>query len=301
MALEGLAWPAEPADTDEVDGGQSYNMGTLFGIAAGGSATDCFGVQWRVPDAVSAPSGGVHAAALWDVASSTRLAYKEFTPAPGGYQDILFDDSVPIPPFTEFIACVYTVHYVYRSSAPPTGWHVFSPSGNIDAYQSRLADTNIGAPAAPMPTNTPTLWFYVAPITGSESTDPETSGTAGVTFGASAVTGASKPTTGAGVLTVAGSAAVATSRLASGTAALTATATSARTTSRTTTGRAELAAGASAARSSVRVTSGVAGVLFGASATQVRGGGGPRLVTVGRASRLTSVTRPSAISTSTRG
>jgi hypothetical protein len=298
VATETLVYPDPPTLTNGNDGNQDYNLGIRFSVD---EAKPCIGVRWvRTPDSVAAtPNGGTWVAAIWTVVGETRIAFKNFTPpAATDDFDILFDpgDEVVLDPLpTLYVVSIFTRDYTFRASFG--GSEIFSPSGMMQADEGRLAAS--GNPLS-YPASVQASHYYLSPII-EISGDPETSGTAGLTIGASAVTGASKPTSGAGALTVAGSAAVATSRLTSGTAALTATATAAGSSSRTTTGRAELAAGASAALSSARVTSGAARVLFDASATQVRGGGGPRLVTVGRASRLTSVTRPSAISTSTRG
>lgn len=295
MATEVLVYPDPPTLTNGNDGNQDYNLGIRFSVA---EALPCVGVSWiRTPDAItSTPNGGTHVAALWAVVGETRVAFKNFTPPPATDDfEVLFDDPVMLATGTLYVVSIFSRDYVYRASG---GIEVASPTGKMVGDEGKLASNS---DPLTFPASAQSAYYYISPIIDLGGTDPETSGTAALTLGASAVTSASKPTAGAGALTVAGSAAVATSRLTSGTAALTAMATATDVTSRTTAGRAELAAVASAARSSVRVTSGAAGVLFGASATQVRGGGGPRLVTVGRASRLTSVTRPSAISTSTRG
>jgi hypothetical protein len=282
MALEALAWPDEPADTDEVDGGQSYNMGTLFGIAAGGTPVDCHGVQWRVPDVVSAPAGGVHAVALWNEDTGVRLAYKEFTPAPGGYQDVLFDAPVAIAALTEYVATIYTSHYVYRPSSPPSGWHIFSPSGNIDAYQTRLLADNSGAASVGLGVVTAALWFYVAPLTGTiEEPDHDTAGTGSLTLSATAARSTARATLGTGAASVSASAA--------------------RTSARATAGRAELVVAATATRSSSRTTAGTGRLVVAASSLQVRGGGPPRIVTSTQVGALTSTSRPGVITSSTRG
>lgn len=163
MALETLAWPADPSSTDLNDGAQSYNMGIKFGLVT--DETDCYGVQWRVPDSLAPPAGGgVYAVSLWTVIGETRLAYKEFTPVAGGYQDVLFDAPVPLALATEYVVAVYTNHYVFRAPSPTGGWHVYSPSGNTDAYESKLATDNSGAATAVFPASNFNGWYYVAPI-----------------------------------------------------------------------------------------------------------------------------------------
>jgi hypothetical protein len=70
---------------------------------------------------------------------------------------------------------------------------------------------------------------------------------------------------------------------------------------RFTSGTASLTLAASAAHSTDRATAGVAGLLLDAYGTQPHGGGGPRLVTVGRLAPLTTTIRPGVIETTTRG
>lgn len=279
MAVESLHFPDPPTDLDLEDGGQAYNMGIRFQVT---EECPCPGVRWvKVPASVSVPPGGAHVASIWDE-SDSRLAAASFVPVPGADdQDVAFAAPFTLVPGVNYIAAIYTVHYVFRASG---GVYPTSPSGKIVSDLGRLVAYNGGPDDEPAssPSGSSSGLFYISPLTGSFDEDPhDTTGTAGALLGASA--------------------AVATSRLTSGTVALTATATAARTTSRTTAARAELAAGASVVRSSARTTSGSARVLLDARGTQVRSGGGPRLVTVGRASWLTSVTRPDAISTSTRG
>lgn len=296
MATEALVYPDPPTLTNGNDGNQDYNLGIRFSVDA---SVPCVGVRWvRTPDSVAAtPNGGTWVAAVWAVVGETRVAFKNFTPTPATDNfDVLFDDPVMLDPLpTLYVVSIFSRDYVYRNSG---NVQVDSPSGMIQADEGKLASSSN---PLTFPASNQSAYYYISPIVDLGGTDPETSGTAALTVGASAVAGASKPTTGAGVLTIAGSAAVASGRFTSGTAELTTTATATRSTSRTTTGRAELAAGASAARSTVRTTAGTARVLLDAYGVQVRGGGGPRLVTVARAERLTSVSRPIAISTTTRG
>jgi hypothetical protein len=275
MALEALDWPDPPASTDLNDDA-TYTMGIRFTVS---EAVPCPGVEWsRVPDSVSTPPvAGAHLATLWDAGSEEQLAAAEFTPIPGTLQQIIFDTPVPLIAGPTYVAAVHTRHYVFRNGG---GEWPTSLSGILVSDQGKLVASDDPDVYPSGTFGTP--WYYVSPIIdlgGDEEHD----------------------TTGTAALAIAGSAAVATSRPSLGTAELTVTGAATRSTSRSTTGRAEIAASASAARSSVRVTSGTARALFDARGAQVRSGGGPRLVTVGRASRLTSVTRPSAISTSTRG
>lgn len=296
MATEALVYPDPPTLTNGNDGNQDYNLGIRFSVD---SAVPCVGVRWvRTPDSVSAtPNGGTWVAAIWAVVGETRIAFKNFTPTPATDNfDVLFDDPVMLDPTpTLYVVSIFSRDYVYKASG---NVQVDSPSGMIQADEGKLAAS--GDPFS-YPSSNQAAYYYISPIVDLGGTDPETSGTAALTIGASAVAGASKPSAGTGVLTIGATAARSTGRDTSGTATLTATATATRSTARATSGRGELTAGASAARSTVRTTTGVARVLLGASGAQVRSGGGPRLITVGRAERLTSVTRPIAISTTTRG
>jgi hypothetical protein len=160
MGQEYLVFPIEPTSPDLVDGTQAYNMGIRFSSLA---ARLCYGVRWRVPDTVETPPGGTHAVSLWSQDSETRLAYKEFTPVPGGYQDILFDTPYLMDPNPAlYVAAVYTVHYVFSNRTVP---EVFSPSGNLGGDLGRLAAFNGGAATAPFPGEQfGTPWYYVSPI-----------------------------------------------------------------------------------------------------------------------------------------
>ncbi len=160
MGQEYLVFPIEPTSTDLVDGDQAYNMGIRFSSLA---ARLCYGVRWRVPDSVSTPPGGTHAVSLWSQDLETRLAYKEFVPVPGGYQNVLFDDPYLMDPNPAlYVAAVYTVHYVFANRTVP---EVFSPSNNLGGDLGRLAAFNGGALTAPFPGEQfGTPWYYVSPI-----------------------------------------------------------------------------------------------------------------------------------------
>jgi uncharacterized protein DUF4082 len=160
MGQEALTFPIEPTATDAVDGTQAYNMGIRFTSAA---SRLCYGVRWRVPDSVSTPPGGTHAISIWSEDTLTRLAYKEFTPVPGGYQDILFDAAITLDAAPAlYVAAVYTVHY---SFATRTVTPISSPSGNLSGDLGRLASYNGGAALAPFPVDQfGTPWYYISPI-----------------------------------------------------------------------------------------------------------------------------------------
>lgn len=155
---EYLTWSAgEPTSTDLNDGTQCYNMGLVFSLVA---TKNCTGVRWRVPDTVATPNG-THAVAIWADVADTRVAYKEFTPVTGGYQNVLFDSPVSLTSGTNYVAAVYTNHYVLRSGSP-SGFT--SPSGNIVAGTGRLASYNSGAATAPRPPDPFSSTYYVSPI-----------------------------------------------------------------------------------------------------------------------------------------
>jgi hypothetical protein len=156
-ATESLSWPFEPSLTDGNDN-ENYVMGGQFHLL---TAKLCYGVRWKVPDSVETPSSGTHAVALWDLAP-LRLAYKTFTPVPGGYQDILFDSPVALSATpVEYVVSVLTRHYSFRSPTPSSGWLVESPSLNIRHNVSKLS-------ASSDPTTFPggsfSSWYYVSPI-----------------------------------------------------------------------------------------------------------------------------------------
>lgn len=167
MGQEYLTFPIEPTSTDLVDGTQAYNMGIRFSSLAAGRP--CYGVRWRVPDSVSTPPGGTHAVSIWSEDTLTRLAYQEFVPVPGGYQNVFFVDGLGAPaPITLdaapalYVAAVYTVHYVFASR---TVTPISSPSGNLSGDLGRLASFNGGAATAPIPNDQfGTPWYYVSPI-----------------------------------------------------------------------------------------------------------------------------------------
>lgn len=167
MAVESLAWPAEPSLTDG-DDAENYTLGGQFYVLAD---TPCEGARWRVPDSVANPTGtGTHAIALWNANTEVRLAYKEFVPTPGVYQDIFFDAPVTVVVGQEYVITVHTRHYVYRLPAPTSGWAVVTPSGNCSHERSRLTAT--GTPTV-FPGGTFNAWYYVAPLLTVGGPDPE--------------------------------------------------------------------------------------------------------------------------------
>jgi hypothetical protein len=297
VATETLVYPDPPTLTNGNDGNQDYNLGLRFSVD---EAVPCVGVRWvRTPDSVAAtPNGGTWVAAIWTVVGETRIAFKNFTPTAATDDfDVLFDDPIVLDPLpTLYVVSIFTRDYTFRATV--SGNEIFSPSGMMQADEGRLAAS--GDPTS-YPSSVQASRYYMSPIIDLGGTDPETTGTGALTVGASAVVSASKPSSGTAALTATATATRSTERLTAGTAAASLAASASLSSGRTTTGRAGLAAGATAARSTVRTTAGSARVLLGAYGVQVRGGGGPRLVTVGRADRLTSVTRPSPISTTTRG
>lgn len=159
MATEVLAWDSPPTLTDAVDSGQTYSMGIRFSVVA---SVACRGIQWRVPDTVSAPPLGTHFVTLWRVSDATLLATKAFTPTPGVYQDVMFDAPVTIAVGLDYIAAVYTQHYVFHASG---GSYPKSPSLNSVGDQGRLAADSSGVPANTFPAGVFNAWYYVSPIT----------------------------------------------------------------------------------------------------------------------------------------
>lgn len=158
----GVAYEAvtlgNPTLTDLKDGSQAYNMGMEFSLVASKNAV---GVQWRVPDTIDVPSGGVNAVAIWNADTSTRLAYKEFIPTPGVLQEILFDASISLPTGVQYIATVYTINYVFKSGSPAGST---SPSGNVIAGAGRLTSFNGGASFAPIPEGVFNSTYHISPL-----------------------------------------------------------------------------------------------------------------------------------------
>jgi hypothetical protein len=136
-------------------------MGMEFSLVA---AKDGYGVQWRVPDSVSTPPGGTHAAAIWNADTSTRLGYKEFVPAVATLQDILFDSLVPLTTGVNYVACIYTVHYVFKAGTPSG---LTSPSGNVVGGPGRLAAYSGGAADATEPEDNFASTYHISPLIGT--------------------------------------------------------------------------------------------------------------------------------------
>lgn len=148
-----------PNTTDNVDGNDVYTLGIKFRVTV---SKPCYGVRWRVPDTAPLPNGNPHVASLWDRETEQLLLSKSFTPTPGQYQDILFDSTINLDPSpAEYVVGVYMWHYVHRAPEPSSGWTLVSPSGNIQAYEGRLASGN-GYPSVVL-----NAWYYVTPLVGT--------------------------------------------------------------------------------------------------------------------------------------
>jgi len=156
MATETFPYPDPPTQTDNVDGTQSYNMGVAFTVD---EAVECSGVEWRVPNSVSAPAGGVHVVSLWK--DGVRVRNQSFTPTPGVKQQVPFTSqgNVTLNPGEALIAAVFTVHYVFTSGAAV--YPVDVPSGRATATASRL--TSNGNPTD-LPDVGGTAIYHVSPI-----------------------------------------------------------------------------------------------------------------------------------------
>lgn len=281
MAYEVLAWPGPPTFLDLEDGGQAYNLGIRFQVT---ESLPCAGVEWNpVPATVSAPPLGSHVASLWD-GDGNRLAAAAFVPTPGLEQRVLFDAAVTLLPGVDYIAAVYTIHYVFR---PSGGVWPTSFSGRVIADTGRLAAYSGGPdnPAA-APSGNSTGLFYVGPLVGSDESPPE-----------------DHTTTGTAAAVLAATAGASTARITTGAGAATAAATAARTTRRLTVGSGQLAADGRATVTTARRTAAAGRLLLSARSAQVRGGsgGGPRLVSSTHGGVLASASRPDVITTSTRG
>lgn len=155
--LESVTWPDPPTLTN-ADDNTTYTMGIRFSLV---TAKLCYGITWRVPDAV-APTQfiGDHLAALWEVAGETRLAAQVFTPVPGGEQQILFAEPVALSAGpVQYVASVHTRRYVFRNGG---GVWPTSPSGNVVTDQGKLV---ADSPPTVYPGGTfGTPWYYVSPL-----------------------------------------------------------------------------------------------------------------------------------------
>ncbi len=156
---EALAFPYPPTSTDLDDGGQSYGMGCVFTVS---ESQPCTGIRWRVPDNVSSPPGGTHVAALF--VDGTRQRFANFTPVPGGDQDIPFASSLTVNPGETLVAAVFTVHYTFRAGAAV--FPVSTPSGKATATGSRLTSTST---SSDLPDVAGTAIFYVSPLLGEDA------------------------------------------------------------------------------------------------------------------------------------
>lgn len=147
-----------PTLTDLQDGDQAYNMGMEFSLVASRLA---YGVQWRVPDSVVTPPGGTHAVAIWNDDTDTRVGYKEFTPTPGVFQDVLFDAPISLSSGVNYVTAVYTLKYVFKAGSPAG---LTSPSGNVVAGAGRLSTYNGGSATAPIPPDAFGSTYFVNPL-----------------------------------------------------------------------------------------------------------------------------------------
>lgn len=177
---ETLSWPYPPTLTNGYDSGQAYSLGTRFTVTVG---QPCHGVEWRVPDSTDNPPDAFYNITLWDVATQAILRQTvllaPYAPVAGGYQQFLFRDGSDAPnPYnlvagTEYVVTVHTRRYTFSTpDEPPSTWEVFSPSGQMRAFQSHLipsGSTNL------FPVDTYHAWYYVSPIIGASGPSEVTS------------------------------------------------------------------------------------------------------------------------------
>jgi len=156
MATEALNFPVPPTATDNVDGTQSYNMGTAFTVS---ESVACSGIRWWVPDSLAAPAGGAHVAGLWK--DGVRVRNQTITPTPGGYQDFPFttQGDITLNPGEQLVASVFTVHYPFRAGAAV--YPVSTSGGQATATGSRY--TTNGSPTD-LPDVAGTSIYYVSPL-----------------------------------------------------------------------------------------------------------------------------------------
>jgi hypothetical protein len=292
--------------------------------------TFVFGVPGKITHvgfyATATLSSGTYTAGVWQAThddeggggTGTLLASKVYadTVVPSQMNWIELDDPVIVTPLTVAYRC--GVHnnqgrYVATNNAFST------PPGivNGDIHAPHSGDDPVGlgslhngtfnidsAIGYPRQVGAAADYFndviFVADSEGGEE-EHDTTGTAALTVTATAARSTSRFATRTAALTATAAATRSTARLTSGSAAVSLAASATRSTGRSTSARAVVAAGARATLSTVRASSGRAVLLLSAYSVSVRGGGGPRLVTVSRGQRLTTAARPSSITTTTRG
>lgn len=157
---ERLNWIEEPSLTNASDG-PTYNMGIRFTVL---ETKPCYGISWRVPDSVTAPSGGIFYASLYSVSPDIQIRKLAFTPTVGAYQDILFETPVDLNPALQYVVGVFTVNYVFRSAASVGGFPITSASGNIVADIGKLSETN---DSDQVPGSNFASLYYVSPLVGT--------------------------------------------------------------------------------------------------------------------------------------
>ncbi len=162
MAVEALDWVDPPSLTTGNDAA-AYSMGCLFTVP---NTIACPGVRWRVPDSISATPAGIHRASLWSNDGGGRLAFANFTPVPGGDQDILFSAPVTLNPGTNYVVCVYTMDYSFRVGAFPYS----TPSVLATATTGKLVAND---DPDELPLSNFNSAYYVSPLLGTvDVSDP---------------------------------------------------------------------------------------------------------------------------------
>jgi hypothetical protein len=154
MTIETLIFPP-PVDTDQNDGAQLYVMAMRFSCSVVGSWT---GVQWRVPDSLSAINHYILAYDVDLTGDEDWLRSNTVVPVAGGIQNFNFSGG----PFTlvaghEYLACVLTNHYVFTPAYPfpQTNGHL---TGTTCQLGTTIADT------AKFPGTVTALNFHISPI-----------------------------------------------------------------------------------------------------------------------------------------
>jgi hypothetical protein len=251
-------------------------------------------LRWRCPSGAPSVTPSFR---IYDASNNVVAT----VPLDGAVVTSAWNQGTPVSPIAltagTYRASVNTTHYLARANFFSGGPIV---RGDITGVQGRFAN-GIAAPGGGSNS------AYFVDIDFGDAAPEPAEGTADVGLGlAVAGTGgrASRAAAALGVgLAVSGAGARDSEGAAGVGLALAVSATGARPARGTVTidlGLAIAAAGARAARGSAALGLNLA-VAASGPVSPDGPGGGPRLVTVSRAARLTSVTRPSAITTSTRG
>lgn len=166
-----LTFP-EPVNPNGVDGSQLYILGQPFTVARSGS---WIGNEWRVPNTVE-PGVNHYAIGFVDAAPAVPTESKLITPTPGGLEQFLFDDPIPVEPANGYTACFLTLYFSITNpySYPQTENGL---TGLACKFRPTSADTGV------FPDSDSPASYHISPIVVFP--DSQGSGVTAVVIGAS--------------------------------------------------------------------------------------------------------------------